>query len=163
MKKIIFCLAACTVIAFVFYACGPSGCNTKRPKYNLIDWNNYNDVYTTYWNFYGSEDVWNAALEKRPTSVTPLMICGYISDYSLEQNYLVLIDDSLSAVQNKWKRERIVARFSDNVSEIIRNSNIHNKCFISAYQLVMVPALTNCASYTQIELIINSHYIYFNN
>lgn len=47
MKKLILCF---TIIVFVFVACNKE-CQIKYPK-NLksIDWENYNDVYTVYWN-----------------------------------------------------------------------------------------------------------------
>lgn len=47
MKQIILCL---TTIILLFAACTPN-CNIKKPKgVKPIDWVNYNDVYTVFWN-----------------------------------------------------------------------------------------------------------------
>jgi len=48
MKRIILCIIA---ILLLFASCD-KGCKIKRPKdIKPIDWENYNDVYTVYWNY----------------------------------------------------------------------------------------------------------------
>jgi len=52
MKKIILCF---TALLLLFTACKPpedKPCKIYRPKdLRPIDWENYNDVYTVYWNY----------------------------------------------------------------------------------------------------------------
>ena len=51
MKRIILYL---TALLLVFFACEKS-CLEKKPKdVKPIDWENYNDVYTAFWNTYSA-------------------------------------------------------------------------------------------------------------
>ena len=48
MKKMILCP---TAILLLFASCKDNDCKIKTPKdLKPIDWENYNDVYTVYWN-----------------------------------------------------------------------------------------------------------------
>ncbi|MDR1878606.1 MAG: hypothetical protein LBQ64_03460 [Bacteroidales bacterium] len=50
MKKVFLFLLTATLIVT---SC-QKGCGVRRPRnVNSIDWNNYNDVYTVYWNLSG--------------------------------------------------------------------------------------------------------------
>jgi len=51
MKRIILCL---TALLLLFVAC-EKNCLEKKPKdVKPIDWENYNDVYTAFWNTYST-------------------------------------------------------------------------------------------------------------
>jgi hypothetical protein len=55
MKNVFF-LILISLFSLVFNSCGK--CNFKKPKgIKPIDWENYNDVYTVYWNYSESGDM----------------------------------------------------------------------------------------------------------
>ena len=85
MKKIILCL---TAILLLFATCD-KGCKIKRPK-NLkpIDWENYNDVNTVYWNCVKSCEKYSDEHEGKIVKIS-----GWI-DWYKEYNIFTLCDDS---------------------------------------------------------------------
>jgi len=52
MKKLSFLMIVCLAAILLLFAACDKNCNTKPPKdVKPIDWENYNDVYTVYWNY----------------------------------------------------------------------------------------------------------------
>ena len=72
MRKIILCL---TTILLLFAACEKT-CIGKKPKeLKPIDWENYNDVYTVYWNYY------NECRETKKEENKDILVSGWIQGY----------------------------------------------------------------------------------
>ena len=76
MKKTRFLLLFCSAILFLLTAC-EKHCKIKYPK-NIkpIDWENYNDVYTVYWNYHTVSSETNKKIEQDRGK--EVMIYGYI-------------------------------------------------------------------------------------
>ena len=100
MKRIVLCL---TIILLLLVACDKNCLNTKEKPKNLkpIDWENYNDVNTVFWNFYGPcEDFYNM---NNPENI---MIYGWINTitknwvYFNGENYDWLASGRIELVDN---------------------------------------------------------------
>jgi len=130
MKKIIFCLAACAV-GIVFFACNqPTECEKcKVPAHNPIDCENYNDVFTVFWNLNDSNFSYDCS---------EVLVCGYIVNDKYIDDYppfVRLLDDSIKALNCSF--DIFVDRFCkveiacdiDSVKSII-NASVPNKCYV---------------------------------
>ncbi len=95
MRKIRFLIILCLTAMLLSSAACDKFCGIKPPKdVKPIDWENYNDVSTVYWNTYSYKEIENFPLDKE------IMVCGWIyrprfSDIDSSQFTLI---DNLSDV-----------------------------------------------------------------
>ena len=83
MKRIILCLAA---MLMLFAAC-QKNCVEKRPKnVKPINWENYNDVYTAFWNTYSTISESSSMREKN------IMVYGWVLPEYSEYGFTLVTD-----------------------------------------------------------------------
>jgi len=138
MKKIILCLAACAIVTG-FMSCKPpiiGGCGDDIiiPAHNPIDRENYNNVYTVFWNYFDNE------------CYDSVLMCGYVG-YDKYNDRVVfpvrLYDDSIKALDcttytggDFFKQVVVNITWADSISDQIKsiiNNSIPNKCYIKGF------------------------------
>jgi len=83
MKRIILCL---TAILLLFSAC-EKACLEKKPrKVKPIDWENYNDVYTAFWNTYSTISESSNILQRE------IMVYGWVKPKYSEYRFTLVTD-----------------------------------------------------------------------
>jgi len=83
MKRIILCL---TAILLLFSAC-EKACLEKKPrKVKPIDWENYNDVYTAFWNTY------SVISESGKMRGREIMVYGWVQLEYSEYKFMLVTD-----------------------------------------------------------------------
>jgi len=129
MKKIsLLLILSLTAILFLFIACDKT-CGIKPPKdVKPIDWENYNDVSTVYWNTYSYKEIENFPLDKE------IMVCGWIyrprfSDIDPSQFKLI---DNLSDVHvSPIPITRVgVQIFSSEIQAVFDTYDSTKKCYV---------------------------------
>ena len=170
MKKIIICLAACTV-TMALISCKPrpiGGCGecAKIPAHNLIDCENYNDVFTVFWNLNDNN--------LYPRDCSEVLVCGYVH-YEKFNNMISpfrLNDDSISYVANPYdyysKPQVRINGACDSISDLIKpiiNSSLSKKCYVKGLLVTtIINDVVNCCTYyVPIIIIFNVEDIYFQN
>jgi len=137
MKKIIICLTTCVVVSGLVSCGGECGNYFQKPaNVKPIDKENYNDVYTVYWNYF---DKVSLPLDTEPPlSYDTVLMCGYVAVYGMDKSdsllwYPKLIDDSIKAMYYSNAEPEVyfygIDAISDQVKILINNS-IPNKCYI---------------------------------
>jgi hypothetical protein len=93
-----------------------------------IDTENYNDVYTVYWNYFDKNATYDTVL-----------VCGYVIVYGTDKSgnllwYPTLTDDSIKTIDYKGMNiSRLELSWNDSISNQVEsaiNASIPNKCYI---------------------------------
>lgn len=161
-------LIVCTI---VFFASSCGRCGFKKPQgVKPIDWENYNDVYTVYWNYCDQgEDV----CKNEGFSGKTVMVYGWIfqGKYSgtFDPKMFSLIDNEINIFSNNPNGTGIYIKVFDN--EVIdslkikfANTDITKKCYIKGeLYLNCLPIGGSCVNSVEPCIIIsNTDDIYFN-
>ena len=125
MKRIILSLAA---ILLLFAACEKS-CLEKRPKnVKPIDWENYNDVYTAFWNAYSkiSESSYMRGQE--------IMVYGWVEAKYSEDGFILVTntndtDKSLPLIGKPHLDVRIWGQVTP-IHEKLDSYDLTKKCYV---------------------------------
>jgi len=147
MKKIILCL---TAVLLLFIAC------EKIPKdIKPIDWENYNDVYTVYWNCYSSCKKIKSEYEGEIIK---------ISGWKIQSRDGFALGDDAKCAENLFVPspfEVVYIEFSPGISAFLDTCDLTKKCFIKGkIKLVRDETRTNCFVRPIIE-VSHINYIYF--
>jgi len=156
-----------------FSACNrktPNGCGecVKIPAHSPIDCENYNDVFTVYWNLNDSNFSYDCS---------EVLVCGYVC-YDKNNNRItspfMLIDDSIKALNyvgnnyNFSNAQVEICLVFDSISNqemSILNASIPNKCYVKG--LLRCSGMNDdvhCCSYCfPLIYILNVADIYFKN
>jgi len=127
MKRVLLFLF---VILLLFTSC-EKACYPKHPKdLKPIDWENYNDVYTVYWNF----SYPYSELNKIPLG-EEIMICGWIyhpihSEVSAKS--FILLNDSTKIFSGHQNIQISVANYSGSsqLQRLFDTCDLTRKCFV---------------------------------
>ena len=89
MRKISFSMIVClAAIILLFAACSDKYCGIDPPKdLKPIDWTNYNDVPTVFWNYYTF-----CSKTKKEDELKEILVSGYISRGKFKHD-LFLVED----------------------------------------------------------------------
>ena len=162
MKRLLICL---TAILLLLSAC-EKDCKIKYPKYlNSIDWENYNDVYTVYWNyvFYNRPEKINE--EDRGKDI---LICGIANNWGdspPSANGFTLVDDTNDSFPCIYIRPSFWTQDSLNILQTILDAGYlaNIKCYVKGklYFENLTPDMGECQTYQPIIIIDNIDDIYF--
>ena len=153
MKRIVLCL---TALLLLFASCNKE-CKIKYPKgVKPIDWENYNDVYTVYWN--------TIHLSSEPIVLQSdtIKITGWVRlpMHNME-SYFNLVDD----VSQLWDLSRpvsgpniIVRMQPGSLREYLDTSDLTRQCFIEGVLSFVDVPLKGCK---ETPVILNVNDIYF--
>jgi hypothetical protein len=163
MKKMQFFIILCfTVLLSLFAACNKNcekenckeeydPCTIERPKdVKPIDWENYNDVYTVYWNY--RQKCSEAKVEDVDKDI---MIYGWILG-SFNNMYLVA-DKNTGTSGNP----HVLLNATLQVHTILETSDLTKKCFIKGKLFLRDFATNDCCSVMPLIVILNANDIYF--
>ena len=139
---------------------------TQKPaNVKPIDTENYNDVYTVYWNYFD-----NAT---NPYSLREVLMCGYVVVYGMDKSgnllwYPMLTDDSIKAINYvDMHITKVYFSWSNTISDQINsivNTSIPNKCYIRGFVELEYTQFNNCEThYIPKLVIVNAEDIYFKN
>ena len=147
----------CSMIVF-FLSCKSDFCEIKKPKdIKPIDWENYNDVYTVYWNFisdciifgdWPSNGSWQ--LEKT------IKIYGLITGYSLHSGSLNFKNQDL----DKSVTVSITNEIEKEIYEKLYAPNWPKKCYAKG-DLHLKPIETECCIVFPLIIVNSIDDIYF--
>ncbi|MFA6869181.1 MAG: hypothetical protein WC142_04295 [Bacteroidales bacterium] len=112
----------------LFVACDKT-CGIKPPKdVKPIDWENYNDVSTVYWNTYSYKEIENFPLDKE------IMVCGWVyhPKYSnINPARFELIDNFSDVYNSAPSVIRVnVLIFSSEIQAVFDTYDSTKKCFV---------------------------------
>jgi hypothetical protein len=163
MKKIILSF---TAILILFLSCDKGDCEMKRPKdVKSIDWENYNDVYTVYWNY---------VFYNRPGKINEedcgkdIMLCGFASNWDSRPpsaNGFIIVDNaneydpSIHIQPSFWEQDS-----HKQLQTILDTGYLANmKCYVKGklYFKNLTPTMEKCQTYQPIITIDNVNDIYF--
>ena len=121
MKRIVLCL---TALLLLFIAC-EKNCLEKKPK-NLkpIDWENYNDVPTVFWNLYSL-----VSKENVPPH-TEIMVYGWVHNknpYGVPEYCLV---DDPNRIHGSQEKPLISLEIGPELQTMFDTCNYTKKCFV---------------------------------
>ena len=129
MKKISFLLIlSLTAILFLFIACDKD-CKIKYPKdIKPIDWKNYNDVHTVFWNYYTL-----CSETKEKDRGKEIMVSGWISQ-GTHKSALFFVEDVSKINDNNNTPSAIgnipiTSRYVE-LQSILDTSDITKKCYV---------------------------------
>ena len=151
----ITCLLVCVSI-IGFSACEEK-CKIKYPKdVKPIDWENYNDVYTTYWNTVHS------CSESITLQSDTIKIYGWLTEYSLHSGCLNLKN---TKQDNKGETTvsvtvRITDEIEKNIYEKLYAPNFPKKCFAKGELIFDIIETNDCMAVPRIN-VFNVDDIYF--
>ena len=124
----ILCL---TALLLLFTACEKT-CSVKKPKdVKPIDWENYNDVYTVYWNY---SSVYSKRKQEDEGKI--IKISGWITQHSPPNaNLFALCDDSKYAIRSSGYKTsppimHIDGYFVPGLQAMLDSCDLTKKCFI---------------------------------
>jgi len=147
MKKIILVF---TAIVLLFTACEKS-CLEKKPKnLKLIDWENYNDVYTVYWNYH------QECPGKQEDENKEIMVYGWIKNGFMGWE---LVADRNS--NPNGGNSHVILQAANQVPAIIDSSDLTKKCFIKGILGLCNFPTNNCCHVVPLIMITNINDIYF--
>jgi hypothetical protein len=164
MRKISFLIGLCIIIALSLLAACDKGCKIKYPKdVKPIDWENYNDVYTVYWNTVHPcsdlcnhpEDFWNYQCDT--IKISGWKAWGY--------DYFYLCDDAKYAIRDlgytaPFPMMRIrcnLPSFKDKLD----TCDLTKKCFIKGILVFESVGEPRCGNHGAHILITDINDIYF--
>ena len=124
MKRIILCFAA---ILLLFAAC-KKNCLQKHPKdVKPIDWENYNDVYTVFWNCYGYCDDYIMNYHEN------IMVSGWISQPThgnISAHHFILVNNQGDRSETFPNIPVKSYALSDELQAMFDTCDLTKKCFI---------------------------------
>jgi hypothetical protein len=156
------------VAMLVFPACEKM-CKQKMPK-NLkpIDWSNYNDVYTIYWNNI------NKCIEKNHSDIAEgekIKIYGWVkldpygdNDFSYGFNGFTLIDDQSQIFAPNLidcRHVSVVFRFEEDVTVDTNEIISKKRCYVEGKLYFNCQYLGRCKKTGILILVSNADDIYF--
>jgi hypothetical protein len=160
LKMLIICAVA------LFAGSCEKNCEVKRPKdLNPIDWENYNDVYTVYWNYvyYGYN---------RPRKINEedlgkdILVCGFVDDFGVDvEQRFIIVDNANERFPYVYVKPSFGNQdFHNQVQTMVETAYLANiKCYIKG-QLGfenLTPTMSKCQAYEPIITINNVDDIYF--
>ncbi len=150
MKRITFLL---TIISILSSGC-KDDCTIKKPS-NIpsIDWENYNDVYTVYWNYFGLCE------GRQANTGDTISLYGWKTSF---HDYFYIAADPKYI--KEYSREIIHIGWESNIQKAMAikldSSDLTKKCFVKG--LVLLPCLTTECSVVDVTILITDpNDIYF--
>jgi len=154
MKKIFLCF---TALLLLFAACEKT-CIGKKPKnVKPIDWENYNDVFTVYWNYISSYSKRNQADEGKTIKISGWRIWS--------RDAFTLGDDAKCAenffVPSPLESVSIDFYYCPEVRIVLDTSDLTKKCYVTGV-LSFFEIEKSCGVIVKPEIIVyNANDIYF--
>jgi hypothetical protein len=145
MKRIVLCI---TALLLLFASCD-KGCKIKRPKdVKPIDWENYNDVYTVYWNCY-----FLCSEIKDRNMHNKIMIYGWIQNITNGSFSLVDTFNKISSISITMCCEELQTKLD--------TIDISKKYFVKGELLFILSNPTECCTTSPEIRVVDINDIYF--
>jgi len=155
------------VVALFACSCGKN-CEVKSPKdLKPIDWENFNDVYTVFWNFFSKD---YGTCREGPTGIT-IKVCGWIFQGShgetIDPGMFHLIDNesNIFAPNASGGNSIYVKTFDTDLVNLLKNKFVENdvtkKCFVKGELYYFCRETAKCFSKDPNVYIHNINDIYF--
>ncbi len=162
MKKVFLLVGLCITAVLLLFASCEKHCMGKRPKeVKPIDWNNYNDVHTVFWNYYTF-----CSKVKQEDEGKEIMVSGWILQSPLVDGLYLLNDISQASIR-PIPRTHLPILILRNPTEILQKldtCDLTKKCYIKGELLFNCLETMSrvCESEAAVELIVyNASDIYF--
>jgi len=157
MKKIFVLI----ILSIAGFSC--KDCEVTKPKHKPIDWGNYNDVHTVYWNYTGKCSDFK---EERPGPT--IKMYGWIQSPHSQYTYphdFYLIGDSLLVEANQNGAYVRIQCFNDKEYEALQakfdTSDLTKKCFVTGELVTMNLEAYRCCHVTPNIFIEDADNVYF--
>jgi len=156
MKKIILPL---TILLLMFTSCKES-CLKKPKNLKSIDWENYNDVHTVFWNTYSYDNIGNSSLKKE------IMVYGWIfhmkDAYYGDATDFILVNDYSDMYGYAPPVVNVEVRvFSSEVQALFDTCVLTKKCFVKGELLFNKLKMGRCTRLNPRIIIRDINDIYF--
>ena len=102
----------------------------KPANVHAVDWDNYNDVYTVFWNYYTF-----CSETKKEDSGKEIMISGWIrknsgSIHGISANRFSLVEEDKVNAELSYPFVDILGRVGEELQTILDTCDLNKKCFI---------------------------------
>ena len=136
------------VLILLLTAC-KNGCKIDYPKnVKPIDWENYNDVYTVYWNYH------QECPGRQEDENKEIMVYGWLHDSDM----FLLADRNSNP---NGGNPHIIIQAANQVPTIIDSSDLKKKCFIKGILGLCNFPTNDCCHVVPLIMITNINDIYF--